>query len=72
MKNMAIGDIKPKEDDEDVPFTSIPHTSMEPQVDENEDKDDQPLPSHDIYISQEEAQAQAQDVGPPRDTPQQP
>ena len=72
MKNMAIGDIKPKEDDEDVPSTSIPHTSMAPQVDKDEDKDDQPLPSHDVHISQEEAQAQAQDVGPPQNTPQQP
>ena len=73
MKNMAIGEIKPKEDDEDVPTTSTPHTSMAPQVDEDEEKDDdEPLPSQDVHISQEEAQAQAQDVGPPQDTPQQP
>jgi hypothetical protein len=32
MKNMAIGDIKPKEEDEDVPSTFTPHTSIASQV----------------------------------------
>ena len=69
MKKMAIGDVKPKEDDEDMPTTSTPHTSLAPQVDQDEEKDEQHLPIHDTHISQEEAQAQTQDVGPPQDTP---
>ena len=72
MKKMAIGDIKSKEDDEDMPTTSTPHTSLAPQMDQDEEKDEQHLLIHDIHISQEKAQAQAQDVGPPQDTPQEP
>ena len=70
MKKMAIGDVKPKEDDEDMPITSTPHTSLAPQMDQDEENDEQHLPIHDTHISQEEAQAQ--DVGPPEDTPQEP
>ena len=62
MKNMACGDVKPKEDeDEPQPSTSTTSPPLTSQVDqeEEEEKDDQPFPSNDVHISQDQAHAQA-------------
>jgi len=65
MKNMLVGDIKPKEDD-DVQINEPPSTSRVPQ---DEDKDMRDA-HEDTQVTQEQAVAQAQDINAPHATPQ--
>jgi len=65
MKNMLVGDIKPKEDD-DVQIIEPPSTSQVPQ---DEDKDVRDA-HEDTQVTHEQAVAQAQDVDAPQATPQ--
>ena len=65
MKNMPVGDIKPKEDD-DVQVIEPPSTSHVPQ---DEDKDVRDA-HEDTQVTHEQAVAQAQDVDAPQPTPQ--
>jgi len=64
MKNMPVGDIKPKEDD--VQIIEPPPTSHVPQ---DEDKDVRDA-HEDAQFTHEQAVAQAQDVEAPQATPQ--
>jgi transposase InsO family protein len=66
MKNMQIGELKPKDkgNEEDVQVIDPPSTSMAPQA-SNEDKDDTPLPHEDVQVSQHQDEEQAQDVNAP-------
>ncbi|WVZ81110.1 LOW QUALITY PROTEIN: hypothetical protein U9M48_028526 [Paspalum notatum var. saurae] len=67
MKNMPIGDIKPKEDDDEVQIVNQPSSSMAPQDGSEQDKI---LPNEDVHVSQEQVDEQAQDVSTPVRTPQ--
>ncbi|WVZ96842.1 hypothetical protein U9M48_042425 [Paspalum notatum var. saurae] len=67
IKNMPIGDIKPKEDEEEVQIVDKPSSSMAPQDDSEQDK---VLPNEDVHVPQEQIDEQAQDVGAPIQTPQ--
>ncbi|WVZ64090.1 hypothetical protein U9M48_013659 [Paspalum notatum var. saurae] len=60
MKNMPIGDIKPKEDEDEVQTIDQPSSSMAPQDGSEQDKI---LPNEDVHVPQEEIDEQAQDVG---------
>jgi len=66
MKNMLVGDIKPKEDDDDVQVIDAPSSSHVPQ---DEDKDMRDA-HEDTQVTHEQAVAQAQDVDAPQATPQ--
>jgi len=61
MKNMSLGDIKSKEDD-DVQIIEPPSTSLVPQ---DEDKDVRDA-HEDTQVTHEQAVAQAQDVDAPK------
>ncbi|WVZ58321.1 hypothetical protein U9M48_008602 [Paspalum notatum var. saurae] len=63
MKNMPIGYIKPKEDDDEVQIVNEPSSSMAPQDGSEQDK---LLPNEDVHQVDE----QAQDVSTPVGTPQ--
>jgi len=63
MKNMPVGDIKPKEDD-DVEIIEPPPTSHVPQ---DEDKDVRDA-HEDTQVTHEQAVAQAQNVDAPQAT----
>ena len=66
MKNISVGDIKPKEDDDEVQVIDKPSSSSSvPQGDE--DKDGR---FDDTHVSHEQREAQAQDVDAPQPTPQ--
>ncbi|WVZ71103.1 LOW QUALITY PROTEIN: hypothetical protein U9M48_019724 [Paspalum notatum var. saurae] len=67
MKNMPIGDIKPKEDDDEVQIVDQPSLSMAPQDGSEQDKR---LPNEDVHVPQEQGDEQAQDVTTPVRTPQ--
>ncbi|WVZ52229.1 hypothetical protein U9M48_003311, partial [Paspalum notatum var. saurae] len=67
MKNMPIGDIKPKEDDDEVQIVDQPSSSMAPQDGSEQDKI---LPNEDVHVPQEKIDEQAQDVGTSIQTPQ--
>ncbi|WVZ70159.1 hypothetical protein U9M48_018847 [Paspalum notatum var. saurae] len=69
MKNMPIGDIKPKEDDEEVQIVDQLSSSMAPQDSIEQDKI---LPNEDVHVPQEQIDEQAQDVGTPIQAPQVP
>jgi hypothetical protein len=61
MKNIPVGDIKPKEDDDEVQVIDKPSSSSSvPQG--NEDKDGR---FDDTHVSHEQREAQAQDVDAP-------
>ena len=66
MKNMPVGDIKPKEEDDDVQVIEPPSTSQGPQ---DEDKDVRNA-HEDTQVTHEQSVAQAQDVDAPQPTPQ--
>jgi hypothetical protein len=66
MKNMPLGDIKPKDDEDDVQVINQPSSSNVPQ---NNDKDER-VKNKDTHISHEQAMAQAQDVDSPQPPPQ--
>jgi hypothetical protein len=65
MKNMPVGDIKPKDDDDDLQVINQPSSSNMPQ----DDKDER-VENKDTHVSHEQAMAQAQDVDAPQPTPQ--
>ncbi|WVZ62398.1 hypothetical protein U9M48_012154 [Paspalum notatum var. saurae] len=67
MKNMPIGDIKPKEDEDEVQTADQPSSSMAPQDGSEQDKI---LPNEDVHVPQEQINEQAQDVGTPVQAPQ--
>ncbi|WVZ97487.1 hypothetical protein U9M48_043017 [Paspalum notatum var. saurae] len=67
MKNMPIGDIKPKEDEDEVQTIDPPFSSMAPQDGNEQDKI---LPNEDVHVPQEQIDEQAQDVGTPIQAPQ--
>ncbi|WVZ96811.1 hypothetical protein U9M48_042400 [Paspalum notatum var. saurae] len=67
MKNMPIGDIKPKEDEDEVQTIDQPSSSMAPQDGSEQDK---VLPNEDVHVPQEQIDEQAQDVGTPIQAPQ--
>ncbi|WVZ88670.1 hypothetical protein U9M48_035162 [Paspalum notatum var. saurae] len=67
MKNMPIGDIKPKEDEDEVQTNDQPSSSMAPQDGSEQDKI---LPNEDVHVRQEQIDEQAQDVGTPVQAPQ--
>jgi hypothetical protein len=66
MKKMPIGDIKPKDDEDDDHVINQPSSSNVPQDD---DKDGR-VENEDTHVSHEQAMAQAQDVDAPQPTPQ--
>ncbi|WVZ93742.1 hypothetical protein U9M48_039699 [Paspalum notatum var. saurae] len=67
MKNMPIGDIKPKEDEDELQIVNQPSSSMAPQVGSEQDKI---LPNEDVHVPQEQIDEQAQDVDAPVQAPQ--
>jgi hypothetical protein len=66
MKNIPVGDIKPKDDEDDVQVINQHFSSNVPQ---NNDKDER-VESEDTHISHEQAMALAQDVDAPQPPPQ--
>ncbi|WVZ53082.1 hypothetical protein U9M48_004068 [Paspalum notatum var. saurae] len=67
MKNMSIGDIKPKKDEDEVQIGDQPSSSMAPQDGSEQYKI---LHNEDIHVPHEQIDEQAQDVGSPVQTPQ--
>jgi hypothetical protein len=63
---MPVGDIKPKDDEDDVQVINQPSSSNVPQ---DNDKDER-VKNEDTDISHEQAMAQAQDVDAPQPPPQ--
>jgi len=66
MKNISVGDIKPKEDDNDVQIIDVLSSSHVPQEDDKDVRD----AHEDTQVTHELAVAQAQDVDVPQPTPQ--
>jgi hypothetical protein len=66
MKNMPVGDIKPKDDEDDVQVINQPSSS---NVLQDNDKDER-VENEDTHISHEQAMAQAQDVDALQPPPQ--
>ena len=62
MKNILVGDIKPKDDEADVQVIDPPSSSNVPQDD---DKDER-IENEDTYISHDQMVTQAQDVDAPQ------
>ena len=62
MKNIPVGDIKPKDDGDDVQVNDPPSSSNVPQ---NDDKDGR-VENKDTYVSHDQMLAQAQDVDAPQ------
>jgi hypothetical protein len=58
MKNMPVGDIKPKDDENDVQIANPPSSSHVPQ---NDDKNER-IENEDTHVSHQQAEARAQDV----------
>jgi hypothetical protein len=61
MKNMPIGTIKPKEDEEEVQNIDMPSSSSVPQDDEKDERN----ANEDTFVSHEQARVQAKDVDAP-------
>ena len=66
MKNILVGDIKPKDDEDDVQVIDPPSSSSVPQ---DCDKDGR-VENEDTHISHEQMVVQAQDVDAPQPPPQ--
>jgi hypothetical protein len=66
MKNMPVGDIKPKDDEDDVQIVNPPSSSHVPQ---NDDKNER-VENEDTHVSYQQAKAQAQDVDALHPSPQ--
>jgi hypothetical protein len=66
MKNMPIGAIKPKEDEEEVQNIDMPSSSNVPHDDEK----DESHANEDTFVSHEQARVQAEDVDAPRSSSQ--
>jgi hypothetical protein len=62
MKNMPIGAIKPKEDEEEVQNIDRPSSSNVPHDDEK----DKSHANEDTFVSHEQARVQSEDVDAPR------
>jgi hypothetical protein len=62
MKNMPVGDIKPKDDEDDVQIVNPPSSSYVPQDDDKNKR----AKNEDTHVSHEQAKAQAQDVDAPQ------
>ena len=65
MKNILVGDIKPKDDEDDVQVIDPPSSSNMPQDD---DKDER-VENEDTHVSHDQMVAQAQDVDAPQPPP---
>jgi hypothetical protein len=65
MKNMPVGDIKPKDDEDDVQVMNPPSLNV-PQDDDKNER----VENEDTHVSHEQAEAQAQDVDSPQPPPQ--
>jgi hypothetical protein len=61
MKNMLVGDINPKDDEDDIQVISPPSSSSVSQDDKNKR-----VKNKDTHVSHEQAEAQAQDVDAPQ------
>ena len=66
MKNILVGDIKPKDDEDDVQVIDPPSSSNMPQ---DGDKDGR-VENEDTQVSHDQMMAQAQDVDAPQPPPQ--
>ena len=66
MKNILVGDIKPKDDEDDVQVIDPPSSSNVPQ---DGDKDGR-VENEDTHVSHDQMVAQAQDVDAPQPSPQ--
>ena len=66
MKNILVGDIKPKDDKDDVQVIDPPSSSNVPQ---DGDKDGR-VENKDTHVSRDQMVAQAQDVDAPQPPPQ--
>jgi hypothetical protein len=66
MKNIPVGDIKPKDDKDDVQIVNPPSSSHVPQ---DNDKNER-VENEDTHVSHEQAKVQAQDVDAPQPSPQ--
>ena len=66
MKNMPIGAIKPKEDEEEVQNIDKPYSS---NISHDDDKDEMHA-NEDTFVSHEQARVQAEDVDAPRSSTQ--
>ena len=62
MKNISVGDIKPKDDEDDVQVIDPPSSSNVPQDD---DKDGR-VENEDTHVSHDKMVVQAQDVDAPQ------
>jgi hypothetical protein len=65
MKNMPVGDIKPKDDEDDTQVINPPSSS---RVSQDDDKNER-VENEDTHVSHEQAEAQAQDVDAPQPPP---
>ena len=66
MKNIPVGDIKPKDDEDDVQVIDPPSSSSVPQDDEKDGR----VENEDTHVSHEQMVVQAQDVDAPQPPPQ--
>jgi hypothetical protein len=66
IKNMSVGDIKPKDDEDDVQIVNPPSSSYVPQDDDKNER----VKNEDTHVSHQQAEAQAQYVDAPHPTPQ--
>jgi hypothetical protein len=66
MKNIPIGAVKPKEDEDEVQVIDKPSSSNVPQDDDKDVRET----NEDTFIPQDQAEAQAQDVDAPQAPPQ--
>jgi hypothetical protein len=66
MKNMPIGAIKPKEDEEEVQNIDSPSSSNVPHDDEKDERH----ANEDTFVSHEQARVQAEDIDAPRPSSQ--
>jgi hypothetical protein len=66
MKNILVGDIKPKDDEDEVDVIDPPSSSNVPQDDDKDRK----VENKDTHVSHDQMVAQAQDVDAPQPPPQ--
>ena len=66
MKNILVGDINPKDDEDDVQVIDPPSSSSVPQ----DDKKDGRVENEDTHVSHDQMVVQAQDVDAPQPPPQ--
>jgi hypothetical protein len=65
MKNMPIGAIKPKENEDEVQIIDMPSSLNVPQDDEKDERH----ANEDTFVSQEQVMVQAKDVDAPQPPP---